>query len=69
MKEIEIKRNMNEMVEYKGNMDTYMLTGCILRREINKGPFWYQAELTDIKADCLLYVELKDIHAITEVTE
>lgn len=61
-----VKRNMNRMVNYKGNTDTYMLTGCIIRREINYGDFWYQVELSDIKAGSLLYDKLENISEVRE---
>ena len=59
-----IKRNMNHMVNYKGDTDTYMLTGCIIRREIHDGPFWYQVELSDIKSNSLIYDLLEKIEVI-----
>ena len=62
----EVKRNMNRMVNYKGNTDTYMLTGCVIRREINGGPFWYQVELSDIRAGSLIYDSLDKISEVTE---
>lgn len=62
----DVKRNMNRVVNYKGSTDTYMLTGCIIRREINDGDFWYQAELSDINAGSLLYDRLENISEVTE---
>ena len=60
----EVKRNMNKMVRCNGRDDLYMLTGCMLRREVNDGEFWYQVELTDIKANALVYDDLEKIEAI-----
>lgn len=51
------------MVNYKGNTDTYMLTACILRWDVN-GKEWYQAELTDIKANSLVYDFLEKVGEI-----
>ena len=41
-----------------------MLTGCMLRREIGDGEFWYQVELADINASCLVYDDLERIESI-----
>lgn len=60
----EVKRNMNRMVRYRGRDDVYMLTGCMLRREIGDGEFWYQVELADINASCLVYDDLERIESI-----
>lgn len=60
----DVKRNMNRLINYKGNTDTYMMTGCMLRRSVVDGQFWYQAELTDVKARCLLYDGLEKIKEI-----
>lgn len=71
----ESHRYLNKMVEYGGKSDVYMLTGVIMRREINGGPFWYQVELTDTTADILVYDCLEAVKPprteieITEVTE
>ena len=64
MQEIEVKRNLNKMVSYGGKDDLYMLTGVVFRREINNGPFYYTAELTDTKAGNLIYDALDKVTAI-----
>lgn len=47
MKADEIKRNLNHKVKFQGT--EYILTAGIFRLDKN-GNFFYQAELTDIKA-------------------
>lgn len=64
MQEIEVKRNLNKIVSYGGKDDLYMLTGVVFRREINNGPFYYTAELTDMKAGNLIYDTLDKVNAI-----
>ena len=63
MKIEEVKRNLNKKVNYGGNTDTYILTGCILRR--NETGFYYQVELSDTKhGKSLLICRLEDVEEI-----
>lgn len=43
-----VKQNMGRFVTRKGAGGIYRLTGCILRKS-DKGEFFYQAELMDIR--------------------
>ena len=61
----EAKKNLNKMVDYKGDKETYMLTACILRK--NERGYFYRVELLDTKhGNSVLIVGLKDISAIEE---
>ena len=67
MKPEEIKPNLNKRVRYKNEqarIDTeYILSGAIFRR--NKKGFYYQAELTDLKANqSIMICGLENIEAV-----
>ena len=55
----EVKRALSNKVIFDGV--TYILTGCILRRDKNTNTFFYQAELSDIRARSVRIVKLEDI--------
>lgn len=60
----DVKKNLNQMVIYKGKKDIYKLTACILRK--NEQGYYYQAELFDTKCgNSVLICSLDDV---TEVT-
>ena len=55
-----VKKNLNQIVNYKGNVETYRLTACILRK--GQSGLYYQAELTDTKhGKSLVICKLEDI--------
>lgn len=60
----DVKNNLKEIVTYrdkKNNVESdYRFTGCILRKD-EDGQFFYQAELQDLKANCILCVSLESI--------
>lgn len=62
MKIEDVKKNLNKMIDYKGNTETYMLNACILKK--NKDGFYYRAELLDVKANSLLNCRIEDVKAI-----
>ena len=45
MKIEDVKKNLNKAVTYKDNSNTYILTGCIIRK--NDKVYYYQAEILD----------------------
>lgn len=56
----EVKRNLERKVLYNGAK--YILKGCIIRRGIITGKFYYQAEIKDLNANsALLYCRLEDL--------
>lgn len=60
----EVKYNLNKVVRVelpRHYIDSqYMLIGCIIRKN-EKGEFFYQAELQDVKSKSLLITGLGDI--------
>lgn len=52
------KRIINEKVKYDDHI--YILNACILRRMKN-GQYYYQAELKELKANCVLIVPLEKV--------
>lgn len=58
----DVKGNLNKPVLYKEKADTYMFTGCTIRKK--EGKCYYQAELTEIKTNTLIYCKLEDIKVI-----
>lgn len=53
-----VKFNIGRTVKYRGA--AYTLTACIMRQ--GKGGFYFQGELTDLKAkSALVIADLKDI--------
>lgn len=50
---------LNEKVQYKGN--TYFLTACILRKDKKTKRRYFQAELHELKANCVIIVDLKNV--------
>ena len=65
MKIEEVKKNLNRMIDYKGDKDTYKLNACILKK--NKDGFYYRLELLDVKANSLLNCRIEDVTAIEGV--
>lgn len=59
----QVKRNLNQMVVYKGKTDVYRLVGCILRK--GKDGIFYQAELQDTTCqNSVVVCKLEDIEVI-----
>lgn len=57
----EVKLHMGRFVTRKGTGGIYRLTGCIFRKS-EKGEFFYQAELLDIRhGKSVLICSLNDI--------
>lgn len=68
MKIEEVKQSLNKMVHYKDSKNfvesDYLFTACILRRD-DKGKFFYQAELQDLKQSrSILICKLEDVQPI-----
>lgn len=60
----DVKKNLNSMVIYKGIVDVYRLTACILRK--GEAGLYYQAELFDTKhRNSVIIADLKDVEEIT----
>ena len=61
----EAKKNLNKMVDYKGEKNIYKLTACIMRK--NQRGYFYRGELLDTKhGNSVLIVSLNDISEIKE---
>lgn len=56
------KRIIGNKVKHGGN--TYILTACILRKNPDDGKYYYQAELKELKANCVLIVELDKVEEV-----
>ena len=68
MKIEEVKRNLNKKVHIKDGKNyidnDYIFTACILRRD-DKGKFFYQAELQDLKhCRSILICKLEDVQPL-----
>ncbi len=60
MKIEDVKKNLNKAVTYKDNSNTYILTGCIIRKN-DKG-YYYQAEILDtVHGKSLIICSLDDV--------
>lgn len=59
----EVKKNLNEEVNYKSDKlgidGAYILTGCIFRK--NNSGFYYQVELMDKKSNSIIIAQLCEI--------
>ena len=63
MKIEELKPNLNRMVKYGENTDTYMLTAGVIRK--NKSGYFYQAELLDTKCgNSVIICRLDDVEGL-----
>lgn len=61
----EIKKNLNEMVVYKGVKDVYRLTAGIFRK--GKNGYYYQVELQDtVHGNSIAYGKLEDVEGVKE---
>ena len=62
----EVKKNLNKKVTYindnAGINKEYLLTACIIRK--NEKGFYYQVELQEEKASCIMIAKLEDIKEI-----
>lgn len=62
----EVKGSLNKLVVFEEQRQyvnaRYLFTGCILRR--NKKGLYYQAELTDMNGNSLIYTALEKITLI-----
>ncbi len=61
----EVKKNLNKVVFVKNQHldDTYILTGCIIRKDKN-GEFYYSVELKDLRLNSIAIARLEDIYTV-----
>lgn len=60
MKIEDVKKNLNKAVTYKDNSNTYILTGCIIRK--NQKGYYYQAEILDtVHGNSVIICSLDDV--------
>ena len=65
----EVKKNLGRRVSFNKS-DCYELTGCIIRRSVKTGRFFYQAELADKSCgSTLLYCDLRDVKCLETINE
>lgn len=55
---------LNEKVKYKDR--EYLLTACILRKDEREKKRYFQAELHELNANCVVIVRLNDVEEVTE---
>lgn len=61
----EVKKALNNKVRFRGG--EYILSGCMIRKNVKTQQFYYQAELLDVKTNnCVVICRLEEIEEVEQ---